>query len=173
MSLHSNPRLKKLQWSDRTRKLTAKLMTESSIGLMLQVKLASHRATWKTETDEVVTITSNSLEEHNFGKSYKEEERKSKKMKHNCMKVKLSEFYCHPIGADIIEFSLFRMGNNIYNAPRAEGVDFLVYHAVITESVMLYRGEYVAYCKMSNGVDAGNDGYVCVFKQSVLVCWMG
>lgn len=79
----------------------------------------------------------------------------------------------HPIGADIIEFSLFRMGNNIYNAPRAEGVDFLVYHAVITESVMLYRGEYVAYCKMSNGVDAGNDGYVCVFKQSVLVCRMG
>lgn len=50
-------------------------------------------ATWKTETEEVVTITSNSLEEHNFGKSYKEEERKSKKMKHNCMKVKLSEFY--------------------------------------------------------------------------------
>uniref|UniRef100_M4DVX5 Uncharacterized protein n=1 Tax=Brassica campestris TaxID=3711 RepID=M4DVX5_BRACM len=49
------------------------------------------------------------------------------------------------------------MGNNIYNAPRAEGVDFLVYHAVITESVMLYRGEYVAYCKMSNGVDADDE----------------
>nr|VDC92316.1 unnamed protein product [Brassica rapa] len=35
------------------------------------------------------------------------------------------------------------MRNNIYNGPRAEYVDFLVYHAVITESVMLYRGEYM------------------------------
>ncbi|CDY33937.1 hypothetical protein HID58_007426 [Brassica napus] len=64
-------------------------MTESSIGLMLQrqnVSMCFEGATWKTETEEVVTITSNSLEEHNFGKSYKEEERKSKKMKHNCMK---------------------------------------------------------------------------------------
>lgn len=55
----------------------------------------------------------------------------------------LYHFRSHPIRADIIEYSLFRMRNNIYNGPRAECVDFLVYHAVITESVMLYRGEYM------------------------------
>lgn len=75
----------------------------------------------------------------------------------------------HLIGADIIAYSLFRMRNIIYYGPRAEGVDFLVYHAVITESVMLYRGEYVAYCRMSNGVDAGDDGYVYVSLNKVFL----
>ncbi|KAL0685793.1 hypothetical protein Bca4012_052641 [Brassica carinata] len=64
----------------------------------------------------------------------------------------------HPIGADLIAYSqLFEMGNDIYYGPRAGGAEYLEYHAVIVESVMLYRGEYVAYCRMSNGVQAGDD----------------
>ncbi|KAF2563840.1 hypothetical protein F2Q70_00018537 [Brassica cretica] len=67
----------------------------------------------------------------------------------------------HPIGADLIAYSqLFEMGNDIYYGPRAGGAEYLEYHAVIVESVMLYRGEYVAYCRMSNGVQAGDGGYV-------------
>ena len=69
----------------------------------------------------------------------------------------------HPIGADLIAYSqLFEMGNDIYYGPRAGGAEYLEYHAVIVESVMLYRGEYVAYCRMSNGVQAGDGGYVYV-----------
>ncbi|KAG5411947.1 hypothetical protein IGI04_008266 [Brassica rapa subsp. trilocularis] len=116
LALKSSAKEATMEWTE-PESLSAKLMTESSIGLMLQAALCLHEeeekmedapdvfalclicsahrqnvsmcfegATWKTETEEVVTITSNSLEEHNFGKSCKEEKRKSKKMKPNCMK---------------------------------------------------------------------------------------
>lgn len=76
----------------------------------------------------------------------------------------------HPIGADLIAYSqLFEKGDGIYYGPRAENVDFLQYHAVIIECVMWYRGEFVAYCKMSNGVHVADDGYAYVSLNTMFM----
>ncbi|KAJ0237353.1 hypothetical protein HA466_0247680 [Hirschfeldia incana] len=68
-----------------------------------------------------------------------------------------------PIGADLLHYSgLFELSDGIYYGPHQKNSFFLAYHAVIVDSITIMNGELVAVCRLSNGVDTGDDGYVYV-----------
>lgn len=80
----------------------------------------------------------------------------------------LQYLHKYPIAADLVAYSdLFRKGDQIYYGPTSSNSHFMSYHAVILESVMYVDDEPVALCKLSNGVDVGNSGYVSVSLATV------
>ncbi|KAL0760143.1 hypothetical protein Bca101_076293 [Brassica carinata] len=68
-----------------------------------------------------------------------------------------------PIGADLLYYTgLFELRNGIYYGPHQNSSTFRAYHAVFIEAIKEMNGELVAVCKLSNSLDAGDEGYVYV-----------
>ncbi|KAF8081659.1 hypothetical protein N665_0872s0006 [Sinapis alba] len=75
----------------------------------------------------------------------------------------LAHLHIQPIGASLIVFSdLVKPTEDIYYGPLSEKAVFVGYHGVDIVAIEIYRGELVALCKMSNGIEVANQGYVRV-----------
>ncbi|XP_056856963.1 uncharacterized protein LOC130506343 isoform X2 [Raphanus sativus] len=75
----------------------------------------------------------------------------------------LAHLHIQPIGASLVVFSdLAKPTEDIYYGPLSKKSVFVGYHGVDIVAIEIFRGELVALCKMSNGTEVANQGYVRV-----------
>lgn len=86
------------------------------------------------------------------------------------LKEALEELKNQPVGADLIDYTgLHTPGKRVYYGPYTKNFlsIFYTYHSVIMETLEIVDGELCAVCKMSNGEDSGDGGYVYVSLRTV------